>query len=134
VIAPNQHLLLRLHQYLKLVIVCSLLQICSSCSPEDTGAPLPLGPTQGLIEKAVHQWVGSQNLPMASYKRGATLVSTAGGILPENTTVFPVQIELGDRSDPRIGHMTVVLCFFQDEFEQWQFFSKNSPENIRRIE
>jgi hypothetical protein len=111
-----------------------VLLLNTSCSQEQTEAPKPTGPTQALIEKAVHQWVGRQNLPMTSSKRGATLVSSAGGVLPENTTVFPVQIELGDSGNPRTGGMTVVLYFFQDEFEQWQFFSKDSPEHVLRVE
>lgn len=132
-IVPNQNLLPRLYQYLKLVTVGSLLQICSSCSPEDAEAPKPTGPSQALIEKAARQWA-LIDLPITSYKRGATLVSTTGGSLPENTTVFPVQIELGDSSNARMGGLTVVLYFFQDEFGQWQFFPKDNPENVRRIE
>ena len=132
-IVPNQQLPPRLYQYLKLVTVCGLLQICSSCSPEDAEAPKPTGPSQALIEKAVQKW-GGGNFPMASYKRGATLVSTAGGVLPENTTVFPVQIELEDEHKRLQGATTIALYFFQDEFEQWQFFPKDRPEYMQRIE
>jgi|GEM_PF-6887622 len=132
---PKQrfHGLPRLFQYLQLAAIGSLLHVCSSCSPEETETPKPVGPSQALIEKAARKWA-LIDLPVTSSKRGATLISTAGGILPENTTVFPVQIELGDSSNSRTGGLTVVLYFFQDEFAQWQFFPKDNPENVRRIE
>jgi hypothetical protein len=123
----------RLFQYLKLAALGGLLHVCSSCSPEDTVAPRPPGPTQALIEKAVHQW-GGGNFSIVAHKRGATLVSTAGGVLPENTTVFPVQIGVRHSHDPQAGDKTIVLYFFQDEFEQWQFFPKDYPERMQRIE
>jgi hypothetical protein len=109
-----------------------VLLLNTSCSQAQTDEPKPLGPTKEIIEKAVHQLYPS-DLSMTSYKRGATLVSTAGGLLPEGTTVFPVQIQLGDSSSPLTGAM-LVLYFFQDEFDQWQFFPKDSPQSIRRIE
>jgi hypothetical protein len=117
----------------RLVTLSCLLVVLTSCSEEHAEASKPVGPSQALIEKAARKWA-LIDLPITSSKRGATLTSTAGGILPENTTVFPVQIELGDSSNPRTGGLTVVLYFFQDEFEQWQFFPKDSPEHMQRIE